>query len=412
MYICNINAILHIMKKVYYHRNIEKLLGKALADFSVVVLTGARQTGKSTMLRKILPEFRYITLDDPVQRRIIKEDPRSVLNNLNKPLIIDEIQYVPEILSYIKILVDANSRKKGYIVLTGSQHFNMMAGITESLAGRAAILTLPPFSVTEYKEENLNYPEGCFNSILTGFYPEPFIHGANISLFYSSYIQTYIERDVRQISEISNIDLFQTFFTLLAARSGSLLNLNEISKECGIAFNTSKKWLTILQTSGIVYLLKPYFRNIPKRVIKSPKLYFTDTGIMSYILKYQNVDTLLSGPLSGNFYETFIVNEFLKYKYNYNAAFDIYFYRDSNGNETDLILESGGRFFLFEIKAVQTLRIEHTKNLTRQLSLFPGSKGYILGFYEEEIEISENLTITNWTNLFRILETNLNSDNY
>lgn len=394
----------------YYHRSIEDLLKKALAAFPVVVITGARQTGKSTMLRNILPGFRYITLDDPIQRQIIKEDPRSVLSNPDKPLIIDEIQYAPEILSYIKIAVDASRERKGHFVLTGSQHFNMMAGITESLAGRAAILTLPAFSVTEYQKDNMQDPVTCFSAILTGFYPEPLIHGIDISLFYGSYLQTYLERDVRQISEISNINLFQTFITLLAARSGSVININEIAKECGVAFNTAKKWLAILQASGIVYLLKPWFRNIPKRVIKSPKLYLTDSGLMSYILKYQSADTLQTGPLSGSFYETFLLNEFLKFKYNYNAAFDIYFYRDSNGNETDIILESGGRFFLFEIKATQTLRLEHTRNLSRQLSLFPGSKGYLLGFYDEELNLSDNMVVTNWTNMFRILRDNINPD--
>lgn len=409
MYTCIINAILHYMTK-YYHRSIESLLKKALTDFPVVVITGARQTGKSTMLRNFLPEFRYITLDDPIQRQIIKEDPRSVLSNPDKPLIIDEIQYAPEILSYIKIVVDGSRERKGHFVLTGSQHFNMMAGITESLSGRAAILTLPAFSVTEYHLENLQNPKECYMAILKGFYPEPLIHGIDISLFYGSYLQTYLERDVRQISDISNINLFQTFITQLAARSGSVINLNEISKECGIAFNTAKKWLAILQASGIVYLLKPYFRNIQKRVIKSPKIYFTDTGLMSYILKYQNADTLYAGPSSGSFYETFIVNEFLKFKYNYNAAFDMYFYRDSNGNETDIIMESGGRFFLFEIKAAETLRLEHTRNLSRQLKLFPGSKGYLLGFYEEDLKLNDKVIVTNWTNLFRILRDNLNPD--
>jgi hypothetical protein len=177
------------------------------------------------MLKTILPEYRYITLDDPVQRQIIKEDPKSIFNLPDKPVIIDEIQYVPEILSYIKIFIDSNRDKKGQIVLTGSQHFNLMVNISESLAGRAAILTLPVFSVTEYFSEKLNHPGDCFNVILKGFYPEPFLHGTDISLFYGSYLQTYLERDVRQISDVSNLNTFQTFINLLASRSGSIVNL-------------------------------------------------------------------------------------------------------------------------------------------------------------------------------------------
>ena len=394
------------MNRKYFHRNIEDLLHKALADFPVVVITGARQTGKSTMLKNILPEYRYITLDDPVQRQIIKEDPGSVFSIPDKPVIIDEIQYAPEILSYIKIFVDSNRQKKGHIVLTGSQHFNLMANITESLAGRAAILTLPLFSVTEYSVENFHQPKECYGALLRGFYPEPLLHGTDISLFYGSYLQTYLERDVRQISEVSNLNTFQTFITLLASRSGSIVNQNEMARECGIAFNTAKKWLTILQASGIVYLLKPYFRNISKRMVKSPKLYFNDTGLMAYILKYQNPETLYTGPLSGCFFETFMFNEFLKYKYNHNASFEMYFFRDSNGNETDIIIESEGRYLLFEIKSSLTLRLEHAKDLKKSMTLFPGSKGYLLGFYDDGVQISENIVAKNWLNLFNILNEN------
>lgn len=390
----------------YYHRNIEELFFKALKEFPVVVITGARQTGKSTMLKNILPGYRYITLDDPVKRQLVKEDPRSLFEISDKPLIIDEIQYAPEILSYVKMLVDADRSKKGQIVLTGSQHFSLMSNITESLAGRVAILTLPVFSHTEYFLEGLNEPEKCYEAILRGFYPDPLINRTDIALFYGSYLQTYLERDVRQVSEVSNLNVFQTFITLLASRSGSMLNLNELARECGVAFNTAKKWISILQASGIIYLLKPFFRNIPKRVIKSPKLYINDTGLMSYILKYNNPEILFTGPLSGSFFETFVINEFLKFKYNNNPVFEICFFRDSNGNETDVILESGGRYLLFEIKSSQTLRLEHAGSLKKILPLFPASKGYLLGFYKDDIQISEDIFAVNWTSLIKILNAN------
>ncbi len=391
----------------YYHRNIEAILQKALTGFPVLVITGARQTGKSTMLRNILPIYRYVTLDDPVQRQLIKEDPNSILDVSDKPVIIDEIQYAPTILSYIKIFVDANKDKKGHVIITGSQHFNLMANITESLAGRAAILTLPTFSVTEFPFKNISRPADCFNALLKGFYPDPIIHGTDISLFYGSYLQTYLERDVRQISDVSDLNVFQTFITLLASRSGSVLNLNEMARECGIAFNTAKKWLTILQTSGIAYVLKPFFRNISKRMVKSPKIYLNDTGLISYILKYHNSETLYSGPLSGSIFETFIINEFLKYKYNKNSPFEMYFYRDSNGNETDVIVEFEDKYLLFEIKVSSTLRLEHVRNLKKMLPVFPGSKGYLLGFFENDIQINENLVALNWIKMYSILDENL-----
>jgi predicted AAA+ superfamily ATPase len=391
------------MAQKYVHRNIEDLLRKALSDFPAVIITGARQTGKSTLLKNMLPDYRYITLDDPVQRQLIKGDPGSVINISDRPVIIDEIQYAPEILVYIKMFVDSNRDKKGHFVMTGSQHFNLMANVSESLAGRAAVLTLPTFSVTEYPVENISQPEDCYRLMHKGLYPDPLIHGTDTALFYGSYLQTYLERDIRQISDVSNLNIFQTFVTHLAARSGSVLNLNELARECGIAFNTAKKWLTILQASGIIYLLKPYFRNIKKRMIKSPKVYINDTGLAAYILRYQNPDTLYTGSISGSIFETFLLNEFIKYKYNSNAAFEMHFFRDSNGNEIDLIIEFEDRFFLFEFKASGTVRLEHSKNLIKLQSLFPRSKGYLLGFYEQDFQISEHITASNWTSLFSIL---------
>lgn len=347
-----------------------------------------------------------MTLDDPYQRKIIENDPKLFINTKEESLILDEIQYAPNLLPFIKIVVDENRNRKGLFIITGSQNFSLMANVTESLAGRAGILQLPVFSVSESPSGKEHILRKCFETIFKGFYPDCYLENVERSFFYSSYIQTYIERDVRQIINISDLSLFHLFITLVASRLGSILNLNEISREAGISFNSAKKWLSVLQVSGIVYLLRPYMRNIPKRVIKSPKLYFFDTGIPAYLLNYQTPEMLMSGPMSGNFAETLVISEVLKFKYNKNALFELYFYRDSHGNEIDLILELGNRHLLFEIKQAVTLRMEHAKAMKKVMRFFPKSKGYILGFYDTEMPVAKDIIAENWTKIFTILEAN------
>lgn len=406
MYIRNANAIIHKMSSNYINRNIEPIVLKILEQFPVLVLTGARQTGKSTLLKNLLQGSRYITLDDPHQRKIIENDPKLFINTKEETLIIDEIQYAPNLIPFIKIVVDKNRNKKGLFIITGSQNFSLMANVTESLAGRAGILQLPVFSVSESPSGKEHILKKCFETIFKGFYPDCYLENVERSFFYSSYIQTYIERDVRQIINISDLSIFHSFIILVASRLGSLFNLNEISREAGISFNSAKKWLSVLQVSGIVYLLRPYTRNIPKRVIKSPKLYFFDTGIPAYLLNYQTPEMLMTGPMSGNFAETFVISEVLKFKYNRNAPFELYFYRDSHGNEIDLILEFGNRYLLFEIKQAVTLRMEHVIAMKKVMQFFPKSKGYILGFYDTEMPVAKDIIAVNWTKIFTILEAN------
>jgi hypothetical protein len=390
--------------KRYVHRVIEKELKAAAAEFPVVVLTGPRQTGKSTLLRKTFPKYDYATFDDPVTRKFAEDDPKSFLARADR-MIIDEIQYLPEILPYIKMSADENRSAKGRFLLTGSQYFPLMAGLGESLAGRAALYELLGFSTEEIgvggRNNNVADP---FSLIFRGFYPEVVAGGADRNRFYSSYLQTYLERDIRQIASVQDLRVFQNFLELLAARAGALLNLNEIAKECGISFTSARRWLSLLETTRVVYLLRPYHRNITKRVIKSPKVYFTDTGLLAYLLRYPGVAVMRKGPQAGAFFENFIVAEFLKYKLNHNRNFELYFYRDSNKNEIDLLLDFGVSLELLEIKATATPRPEHFATIRKMSVELKAGKGYVVALTDRKERAGENLEILPWTSIVSVME--------
>ncbi len=393
------------MSKSYIHRSMENDLLKRAKEFPVIVLTGPRQTGKSTMLRKIFPSHNYISFDDPLIKNLAAQDPKLFLENNPAPLLIDEIQYVPELLPYIKIEVDSNRSLHGRYILTGSQIFGLMAGISESLAGRAVLYELLGFSFEELSTKKLinNTFSGCFKTIYKGFFPEPCVHNVDPTAFYSSYVQTYLERDIRQIRSVHDLRLFQQFLELLAARVGSLLNLNEISKECGISHTTAKKWLSLLESTRIIYLLRPYHKNISKRVIKSPKLYFTDTGLLSYLLKYPDEKTLSAGPIAGHLFENIMIMEALKYKFNTNKRYELYFYRDSTHNEIDLVLDFGHSLKLIEFKSSKSIRNEHWKSLMQISKILKPQASYIVSFFEDELTLSRDIYCKPWWKITDIL---------
>ncbi len=384
------------MKK-YIHRTIEKVIVESAKDFPVVVLTGARQTGKSTLLKHLFPNYKYITLDYPDIRSIAKNDPEMFLDHYGNMIIIDEIQYAPELLEYIKIKVDEDRQINGLYILTGSQYFPLMAGVVESLAGRASVHTLLGISTEELKlvSRNLDVNK-TFDLIFKGFYPEPAIHGVNHRTFYASYLQTYLERDIRNLLAVQNLSLFNNFLELLAARVGSILNLNEIAGDCGISFTTAKKWLSLLESTQIVYLLRPYFKNITKRVVKSSKLYFYDTGLLAHILRYQSSETLCYGPSAGNIFENLVIIELLKKKANYLINAELYYYRDSNKNEVDIIIESNGTNQMVEVKMAKTVKGKFTKTLEKTANLIPGSSLYLISFDTKNIPVSREVTSLFW----------------
>ena len=392
----------------YISRDIEKELKKISAQFPVTMLTGPRQTGKSTMLTHLFPHYRYMTFDDSSLRLSARNDPAAFVETLETPVIIDEVQYAPEILPFIKIRVDGN-RKNGSFILTGSQVFNVMAGVTESLAGRAGIFELLPFSFKELERKGGRgaMPKdisGCFKQILRGFYPTPNVEKTDIKAFYGAYLSLYVERDVRQIQNIKDISAFEVFLRILAGRAGNLLNIADLAANSGISQATCKTWLSILENSRIIYLLRPWFRNTAKRLIKSPKIYFTDTGLLAYLLKYPDAQTLLAGPAMGAIFENMIIMEFLKKKINMRLDWDMYFFRDSNGVEVDLVIDEGLSISLYEIKASKTLRPEMARSLkladsAESFGKSANIKKHLISFHENRLPLGGNVAALPWWEL-------------
>ncbi len=380
----------------YISRAVESALKTAARQFPVIVLTGPRQTGKSTLLSHLFPSFTHVTLDDPAQRALAKEDPRLFLETLGDRALIDEIQYAPELLPYIKMLVDQSRKGRRRVLLTGSQVFPLMAGLSESLAGRAAVFELLGFSWEELPVLPRVTAPACFERMFRGFYPVPALRQADPRVFYGSYVNTYLERDIRQIRSVEDLSLFQSFLQLLAGRVGSPLNLNEVARLCGVSHPTARKWLSLLETTRIVYLLRPYTKNITKRVVKSPKLYFTDTGLLAYLLRYPDATTLLHGPLAGAVFENLVVIDLLKRKQNLQGRYELAFYRDSNGNEMDIVLEGGDQKVLLEVKMSQTPRLEWAAAFEKLGDTFPGAKGRVLCLADKKMALSKNVECLPW----------------
>lgn len=370
------------MPRPYVPRDIEPRITAAAEQFPVVVVTGPRQTGKSTLLTELFPDHGYVTLDDPVVRRTAVEDPGLFVDRCPDQCVVDEVQYAPEILPYIKMRVDNDRSRTGVFFLTGSEVFPLMKGLSESLAGRGAIFELLGLSSGEYPVGSTDV-SGLFQRCFTGEYPEPLVHKADRNTYYGGYIQTYVERDVRRVESIRDLVVFQQFLELVAARVGGLLNLSELAKDAGVSQPTARRWMAVLETSRIVYLLRPFHRNITKRTIKAPKVYFTDTGLLSYLLKYPDWRSLSSGPQAGAMLENYVVIELLKAKLNHGYLYELSFYRDSNKNEVDLVIDCGRSTHLCEIKLAKTVRPRHYSTLSRLASQFPEPHQYLISLYPE-----------------------------
>jgi len=377
---------------------LEKPLQEALSSFPVVLITGPRQAGKSTLLQHSLKGYRYVTFDDILIRGLAESDPALFLKTYPAPLIIDEIQYVPRLLSYIKMEVDAHRRTYGQYVLTGSQVFSLMKGVSESLAGRVAIFQLYPLSWSEIPNADLYNEISMTRQMLQGFYPEFQVQpDLSNKLWHSSYLSTYLERDLRSMRSIHDLGQFQRFLVLLAARAGQILNLNEIGKECGISQTTAKDWLTLLQATSIIYILEPYAKNLTKRVVKSPKLFFVDTGLLCYLLRVETVEQLIHSPFGGHVFENMVVMEKVKQYAETGERAPCYFYRTSRGQEVDLIVDHGTYFDAYEIKFSASPNSDMVKWLKIFKEEFPVKKAFLLNLRKDELPLSNGIVAHHWS---------------
>jgi len=368
-------------------RIIAKTIKKAVRTFPAVVLTGPRQSGKTTVFKMLFSKsHRFVSLEDPDVRMRAKDDPIAFLEQYKPPVVIDEIQYLPELLSYIKTRIDKN-RKPGQWLLTGSQNFALMQSATQSLAGRAAVLSLLPFSVSEFynnakKTENISnwlkkikkiepnnkqsQAVSLENILLRGFYPEISSQKQiDRQLWCGSYITTYLERDVRNLSDIGDLNQFERFLVACAVRTGQILNLSEIARDIGISVPTARRWLSLLEAGYQIYLLYPYYKNIGKRIIKSPKLYFNDTALCSYLLGLNDAESLRNAPNFGNLFETLVICDFWKRFLHFGEKPSIYYLRTRDDLEIDLVIENAGSLHLFEIKSAMTITPKHAVSLRR-----------------------------------------------
>lgn len=379
------------------HRDIEKELKGALETFPIVVITGARQTGKTT-LAKMLANKPYFNLESPDTRQLAIEDPRLFLSStLEKGAIVDEFQRVPELASYLQEIVDSKAQN-GMYILTGSNNFLLMEKITQSLAGRVAILKLLPFSFNEIKLYNPNIPTNTL--LYQGCYPVIYSQNRNPYKTYDNYYQTYIEKDVRQLINIKDIYLFQRFISLCAGRIGQIMNLNQLANETGTSSHTIKSWISVLEASYIVYLLQPFHENINKRIIKSPKLYFYDTGLAAYLLGMEQVKHIDNHPLRGALFENMVINEYLKSRFNKGLSNNAYFYRDNHQNEVDLITKSGNKYHLIEIKSAKTYHKSFREKLDWLAKILKSNDIRKTIVYDGEQEwINDDIAISNYWNL-------------
>jgi len=344
-------------------RAAESLVLELLAGFPIVTVTGPRQSGKTTLARKVLADRPYRSLEDPDVRERALDDPRGFLAQLPDGGVLDEAQRAPELFSYLQTHVD-NDGRMGLFMLTGSQQFGLLSGISQSLAGRSAFLELLPLSQRELEAGGLS-PGDLNHWILTGGYPALFDRPVTPRRWFPAYVTAYVERDVRQLVKVQDLDTFQRFVRLCAGRSGQLLNLSSLANDCGITHNTAKAWISVLEASYLVFLLQPHHANFNKRLVKSPKLYFIDTGLLCWLLGIQQPEQLDAHPLRGPIFETFVIAELRKAWVNSGERPMFYFWRDSNGNEVDLLIETGAKLIPVEIKSGQTVNRDYFKTLER-----------------------------------------------
>ena len=380
---------------------IERILKQKLLEmtnkYPIVTLTGPRQSGKSTLLKTSFPDYKYVSLEDPDMRLFATDDPKGFLATYPDKTIIDEVQHVPSLFSYIQTYTD-NENREGMYLLAGSHNFLLMENVNQSLAGRTAILKLLPFSHREMKEGGI-LPKNVDEEIFKGAYPRIYDKNIEPDDYYPFYIQTYVERDVRLMRNIGDLSKFIRFLKLCAGRIGQLLNLSSLANECGISVTAATAWISILEASYICYLLRPDFNNYARRLVKTPKLYFYDTGLACSLLEIQNAEQISTHFLRGGLFENLVINEFIKEEYNKGAEPNLTFWRDSTGNEIDLLRTEGGKQYAYEIKSGATYSPDFFKGISKWAKLSGATPDQCFAIYNGDREMKTSLgEVLSWKN--------------
>ncbi|MFN3588394.1 MAG: ATP-binding protein [Spirosomataceae bacterium] len=371
-------------------RTLKPKVEEMLSKYPIVSITGPRQSGKTTLTQLVRPDYQYVSLEDPSIRLFAQQDPVGFLETYQNGVILDEVQYVPELFSYLQVVTDARQRVGEYI-LTGSQNFLLMEKITQSLAGRIAVFNLLPFSLEELN--GTPYLAATWeDQILQGFYPRKLVRDIDSEDFYASYLQTYVERDVRQVKNILNLDLFQRFIRLLAGRIGQLFNQNSLATELGVDNKTISAWLSVLETLFVAYRLPPYFENFNKRLVKTPKVYFYDTGLAAYLLGIRNRAELDVHFAKGALFENLLITDLLKNSLNRGKRPDFYFWRDASNHEVDLLIQQGTSVLAIEIKSGKTIQPDYFKGLKYLQNVNPGIQPWVL-FGGEGLQKRQEATV-------------------
>jgi len=379
-----------------FQRSIAEKTKRYAKQYPVVTITGPRQSGKTTLVKNLFPKKKYVSLEDIESRNQAEQDPKGFLARYPEGAIIDEIQRTPDLFSYIQTIVDEKN-KEGMFILTGSQQFEMMENLSQSLAGRTAIVKLLPFS---YDEVYTNSPPSdLYNLLYTGFYPRIFDKNLNPTEAMSFYVSTYLERDVRKLINVKDLSIFGNFLKLLAGRSGQILNMNSLSDDCGISPNTIRSWVSLLEANYIIKRVSPYYKNLNKRLIKAPKIHFLDSGLLCYLLGITEPEQLVTHPLRGAIFESYIVSEVYKYYYHNGIPDSIYYFRDYQGHEVDLLIENSLSINLIEIKSSATFQENYLKGLKYFEKNYTGAITKSLIYGGEEIYKYKDTDILNWKNV-------------
>ncbi len=347
-----------------------------LEKFPIIAITGPRQSGKTTFSKQLRPEYSYVNLEDITNREFAKNDPKGFLNTYKNGAIIDEIQYVPELFSYLQVFTDERNQVGEYII-TGSQNFLLMQQISQSLAGRVALFTLLPLSLKELKDSEYSFSTWESYAV-SGSYPRKILFDIDGRDYYANYLSTYVERDVRLLKNITNLDLFQKFIFLVAGRVGQLFNQSSLGNELGVDNKTINSWMSLLETSYIAYRLYPYHSNFNKRIVKTPKVYFYDTGLLSFLLGIKSEQEMSQHFAKGSIFENLIITEFLKNAYNKGDTPIFYFWRDHANNEVDLLIENYPKIDIYEIKSSTTIKMDFFKGLNHFKGLHSSVNAHLI----------------------------------